>query len=215
MAVSAGTRSGAPRARGRQPTFDRNEALGTALDLFWRHGYEGVSVADLTKAIGIAAPSLYHAFGSKADLYREVLRRYGSSGMSPDEIARAPSSRDAARRMLERGIAAVTTPGRPLGCMVSSGMLMTSADNADLAAELKVIRASSRDALRRRIARDVEDGILPEATDAAALARFFAAVLQGISVQALDGATAAELLPVAASALEAWPGGAAAADTAA
>ena len=194
-----------PRARGRQPTFDRDEALETALGLFWRHGYEGVSVADLTKAIGIAAPSLYHAFGSKADLYREVLRRYGSSGMGPDEIAQAASGRDAARQMLERGIAAVTTPGRPLGCMVSSGMLMTSPDNADLAAELKAMRASARGALERRIARDIGEGFLPSATDAAALARFFTAVLQGISVQALDGATAAELFPVAASALEAWP----------
>lgn len=196
-----------PRARGRQSTFDRNEALETALDLFWRHGYEGVSVAQLTKAIGIAAPSLYHAFGSKADLYREVLRRYGSSGMGPDEIARAASSYDAARDMLERGIAAVTMPGRPPGCMVSSGMLMTSADNANLTAEIQAIRASSRDALERRIARDIEEGRLPPGTDAAPLARFVAAVLQGISVQALDGATAAELGPIAASALRAWPTG--------
>lgn len=215
VAVSPGKSSEAsPRARGRQPTFDRDEALETALDLFWRHGYEGVSVADLTKAIGIAAPSLYHAFGSKADLYREVLRRYGSSGMGPDEIARASSSRDAVRLMLERGIAAVTMPGRPLGCMVSSGMLMTSADNAELAAELKAIRASSREALQRRIARDIEEGLLPDATDAAALARFFTAVLQGISVQALDGATAAELFPIAASALEAWSSSNVAADAA-
>ncbi|WP_207477320.1 TetR/AcrR family transcriptional regulator [Arenibaculum pallidiluteum] len=196
-----------PRRRGRQATFDRNEALDIALDLFWRHGYEGVSVADLTKAIGIAAPSLYHAFGSKADLYREVLRHYGSNGMSPDEIAAAPSSQDAARLMLERGIAAVTTPGRPLGCMISSGMLMSSPENADLVAELRRLRASLREALQRRIARDVEEGLLPETTDAPSLARFFAAVLQGISVQALDGATAAELRAAAAAALRAWPAG--------
>ncbi len=195
-----------PRARGRQPTFDRREALETALDLFWRHGYDGVSIADLTKAIGIAAPSLYHAFGSKADLYREVLQHYGSSGISPAEIAETPSGYDAARLMLERGIAAVTTPGRPLGCMISSGMLMTSAENAGLAAELKAIRASARRALERRILRDVEDGRLPGTIDGAALARFYATVLQGLSVQALDGATANELLAVAGLALEAWPG---------
>lgn len=196
-----------PRARGRQPTFDRNEALETALELFWRHGYDGVSVSDLTKAIGIAAPSLYHAFGSKADLYREVLGRYGTSGMSPQEIAEAPSAREAARQMLERGIAAVTTPGRPLGCMVSSGMLMTSAENAGLAAELKAMRASSRRALQDRIARDIEKRRLPAGTDAAALARLIAALLQGMSVQALDGASSAELCTVAALALKAWPGG--------
>jgi AcrR family transcriptional regulator len=195
-----------PRPRGRQPTFDRDQALETALDLFWRHGYEAVSIADLTKAMGIAAASLYYAFGSKADLYREVLHRYGSGRISSKEIANASSSYEAARQMLERGIAAVTMPGKPLGCMVSSGMLMTSAENADLAAELKAMRAASRKALERRIARDVKEDILPAATDAAALARFFATVLQGLSVQALDGATAEELRRVAASALRVWPG---------
>lgn len=206
--VASPTKSSAasPRPRGRQPTFDRDQALETALDLFWRHGYEGVSIADLTDAIGIAAPSLYHAFGNKADLYREVLRRYGANGISAEEIAAAPSAHDAVSMMLERGIAAVTAPGKPLGCMVSSGMLMTSAENAELAAELRALRAASRLALERRIASDIEAGLLPGATDAAALARFTMTVLQGLSVQALDGATAAELAPVAASALAVWPG---------
>lgn len=208
MAHSSRTTAAAsPRPRGRQPTFDRDEALETALELFWRHGYEGVSLADLTSAMGIAAPSLYHAFGSKADLYREVLRRYGSSGgMKADEVGAAASSYDAARQMLERGIAAVTMPGKPLGCMVSSGMLMASPDHAELAAELKALRASLRHALQKRIQRDIDDGVLPRATDAAALARLVTAAMQGISVQALDGANAAELLPIVAAVLAAWPG---------
>lgn len=206
MAISTKTPEAGPRARGRQPTFDRDEALDTALDLFWRHGYEGVSIADLTKAMGIAAASLYHAFGSKADLYREVLRRYGAGRLKTEDIANAPSSYAAVRQMLENGIAAVTAPGKPLGCMVSSGMLMTAAENAGLAKELKALRAATRTALERRIARDVADGVLPADTDAAELARFYAAVLQGLSVQALDGASATELRQVAATALKAWPG---------
>lgn len=204
-ASSSKGREPAQRARGRQPTFDRNEALETALELFWRHGYEGVSISDLTTAIGIAPPSLYHAFGSKAELYREVLRRYGSNGIRPEALADAPSSHEAVRQVLERGIAAVTTPGRPLGCMVSSGMLMTSAENVELAAELRALRASFREALERRIARDVKEGVLPGTTDAAALARFYVTVLQGLSVQAIDGATAAQLTAVMEAALDVWP----------
>lgn len=206
MAANPEAGRGQPtRSRGRRPTFDREQALATALDLFWRHGYDGVSIADLTKAIGIAAPSLYHAFGGKADLYREALRRYASVGLRPEDIDLAVSGKDAARAMLEHGIAAVTTPGRPSGCMVSSGLLMTSADNADLAAELTRMRAASRAALERRIRRDVEDGVLPSATDPVALARFVIAVLQGISVQALDGAAATDLFPIVVHVLEAWP----------
>ena len=199
------SRAAASRARGRPSTFDRETALQTALELFWRHGYEGVSLSDLTTAIGVASPSLYHAFGGKADLYRAVLRRYGADGMSPADVAAAPSAQDAARQMLERGIAAVTRPGRPLGCMVSSGMLMTGSENADLAAELRGMRATLRDALRERIGRDLADGVLPAGTDAEALARFVVSVLQGLSVQALDGASAAELGAVAVVALGTWP----------
>jgi TetR/AcrR family transcriptional regulator, copper-responsive repressor len=193
------------RGRGRRPPFDKEAALSVALDLFWRHGYDGVGIAELTKAVGIAPPSLYHAFGSKADLYREVLRRYGSSGVSAEEIDAAPSGYEAARLMLERGIAAVTQPGKPSGCMISSGLLMTAPGNAGLADELRQLRQSSRDALQRRIARDIDAGVLPADTDAAALARYVAVVLQGISVQAVDGAHAGELQAVAASALRAWP----------
>jgi AcrR family transcriptional regulator len=202
------TRGGAlaPRARGRPFTFDRDAALQTALELFWRHGYEGVSLADLTTAMGIAAPSLYHVFGGKADLYRTVLRRYGADGMSTEDIATAPSALEGAREMLKRGVAAVTRPDRPLGCMVSSGMLMTGTENAGLAAELRGMRATLREALQQRIERDVAVGLLPAGTDASTLARFVASVLQGLSVQALDGASAEELNAVTAVALKSWPG---------
>ena len=61
---------------GRPWSFDRNAAVETAMRLFWRHGYEGVSIGDLTKAIGVAPPSLYAAFGSKAGLYQQALTRY-------------------------------------------------------------------------------------------------------------------------------------------
>src|SRR5688572_8612403 len=65
------------KSRGGRPwSFDRDKAVETAMRLFWRHGFEGVSVGDLTKAIGIAPPSLYAAFGNKAGIYREALGRY-------------------------------------------------------------------------------------------------------------------------------------------
>jgi len=160
-----------PRSRGRKPTFNRHEALGIALDLFWRHGYEGVSIADLCQAIGIAPPSLYHAFGSKADLYRDVVRLYGASNMTPEEVAATSSAHSAVQVVLERGVGAVTRPGSPIGCMISSGMLMVGLDNAGLAAELRTLRAELREALELRISRDVEAGVLPDAIDPTTLAR--------------------------------------------
>src|ERR1700758_1726257 len=70
----------APAARERpsRRQFDRTEALQTATELFWRHGYEGTSMAMLLKAMGLTAPSLYAAFGNKDQLFRESLGHYAT-----------------------------------------------------------------------------------------------------------------------------------------
>ncbi|HLZ08002.1 MAG TPA: helix-turn-helix domain-containing protein, partial [Chloroflexota bacterium] len=64
------------RPRGRPRTFDRDAALDAAVRLFWRYGYEGTSIADLTAAMGVAPPTIYANFGAKEDLYRAALARY-------------------------------------------------------------------------------------------------------------------------------------------
>jgi AcrR family transcriptional regulator len=180
-------------------------ALETALNLFWRHGYEGVSIASLTQRMGIAAPSLYHAFGSKEGLYREVICRYQGMGLREAQIAECASGYQAVRMVLEFGIAAVTRSKRPAGCMVSSGLLMASPEHAGLAKHLHKERARQRVALQKRIEKDIRAGVLGPAVNAASLARFYITVLQGISVQAIDGATRAELTDVIETSLLSWP----------
>lgn len=191
------------RRRGRQPTFDRDEALAVAMELFWRHGYDGVAISDLTSAIGIAAPSLYHAFGSKAELYREALRRYLAQGVGDEEFAAAATAREAVELRLRLGLQWVTQPNRPAGCMVSCGLLTTAAAHAELAADLRQARARLRQSLQSRIQRDVDAGTLQ--ADAEALAGFYASVLAGMSVQAIDGATREQLSQTVELALRAWP----------
>lgn len=195
----------AAKSRGRKSTFDRDAALNTALDLFWRHGYEGVSIADLCQAIGIAPPSLYHAFGSKSDLYRDVLRLYAAGNLTAEAIAATPSAYVAVQLMLERGVEKVTQADRPTGCMISSGMLMVGNENREISAELRQMRAEFREMLENRIANDVKAGLLPDTTEPASLARFYATVLQGLSVAAVDGATRSELDAVVLAAMRAWP----------
>ena len=191
-------------ARGRRATFDRSEAIRIARNLFWQHGYDGVSIADLTGAIGIAAPSLYYAFGSKAGLYREALRMHVTAGLTSADIADAPSSIEAVRRLLEAGATAATAPDGPGGCMISSGMLTTSPENAALAREVKGLRAELRLAVERRIACDVDAGMLPPDTDTGSLSRFAVVVLQGMSVQAIDGCGRPDLQTVIETALTAF-----------
>lgn len=178
-------------SRGGRPfTFDRDKAVEIAMRLFWRHGYEGVSVEDLTHAIGIAPPSLYAAFGNKAGLFRAALARYEADPGSALDLAGlgdAPSLVAAVRQLLERSVQAVTDPARERGCMVSSGMVACHPGHTVLARELSV----RRDRLRQQIGAGLQPWV--GETRAPALARHLAAVMQGISIQARDGAAADEL----------------------
>lgn len=182
--------------RGGPRTFDRDEAIETAMRLFWRHGYEGVSVSDLTGAIGIAPPSLYSAFGSKAGLYREALNRYRGLPGALDGLAQAETLDEAVGGLLRRAVRAATDSPQELGCMVSSGMIECAEQHSDIAQDV----AQRRDAIRNTIAVNLARWV--DQTTADSLARYFAAVLQGLSIQARDGATQDELECVVDEAIE-------------
>ncbi|MBN9540863.1 MAG: TetR/AcrR family transcriptional regulator [Alphaproteobacteria bacterium] len=174
---------------GRPWSFDREKAVDTALRLFWRHGYEGVSVGDLTTAIGVAPPSLYAAFGSKAGLYREALDRYENTYGTLDiaALSTAPSLADAVRILLEEAVRTVMHPDRERGCMISSGLISCHPDHIALARDA----AGRRDAMRDGIAEALRP--FAGADEIRRLARHLVAVLQGISIQVRDGATPKEM----------------------
>jgi AcrR family transcriptional regulator len=184
------TRRGGPR------TFDRAQAVDTAMRLFWRHGYEGVSLNDLTSAIGIAPPSLYAAFGSKAGLYHEALDHYFELPGSVHDISGASSLQDAVATLLRRSINAVTAPERERGCMISSGMIECASEHAVLALELAKRRNSMRDMIAESLTRWFDQD------RAVALARYLVAILQGLSIQARDGASREELEQVSAEVMK-------------
>lgn len=175
-------RSSGPR------TFDREQAVDTAMRLFRRHGYEGVSVAELTNAIGIAPPSLYAAFGSKAGLYREALDRYTALPGALDGIASADTLEQAVSGLLGAAIDAVVADER--GCMISTGLVEGGAAHQELTHELRERRL----ALRGKIAGRLTLWLDRSAADR--LAGYLLAVQQGLAVQARDGASRDELLEV-------------------
>jgi AcrR family transcriptional regulator len=179
------------KRRGGPRTFDREKAVETAMRLFWRHGYEGVSLNDLTAAIGVAPPSIYAAFGSKAGLYREALDRYSGLSKALDRLGTAGSLTETVDTLLESAIKAVTDPEAERGCMISSGLLQCGEDHLDLARELAERRSLMRDAIAFRL----EPWLDPDR--ASSLSRYLVTILQGLSVQALDGASREELRQVA------------------
>ncbi len=69
--------------KGRPREFDREEALGQAMDLFWSQGYEATGVADLCDRMGLGRQSLYNTYGDKESLFAEALEHYDRVQLQP------------------------------------------------------------------------------------------------------------------------------------
>ncbi|MGW0755252.1 TetR/AcrR family transcriptional regulator [Streptomyces sp. NPDC002814] len=193
------------RARGRPRSFDRETALEKAIMAFWEHGYEATSVSDLTRVMGIGAPSLYAAFGDKQALFAEVVSEYGTryGSFSDRALAEEPTARAAVARMLREAAAKYTEPGLPHGCLVVHAA--TNCSNPEVEAFLRDRRNANIAAIEGRIRADIAAGELPAGADAAALARHTGAMIQGMSQQARDGASREELEALAEIAMAIWP----------
>lgn len=193
-------------SRGRPREFDRDLALGAAMRLFWSKGFLGTSNSELCQAMGISSPSLYAAFGSKEQLYVEAVSRY--TELASASIWHHLSDTASAREGMQKALlaAAEAMPANellPSGCMIT---LATVGDECPpaVADAVKGFRLAGLDLIQETIERGVNTGELPKATDVCALARFFTGVIQGMAIQARDGATKADLLPVAAVTMAAW-----------
>lgn len=175
--------------------------------MFWEHGYEATSISLLTATLGIGAPSLYAAFGDKRALFTEVLDRYlhTYAAFTQRALAEEPRARDAVARLLREAAAAYTRPGHPRGCLLISAATNCSPQSADIAAYLRELRAAGSRALEDKFTAAVGTGELPARANPRALAAFYAATLQGMSAQARDGASGADLELIADTALRAWP----------
>jgi AcrR family transcriptional regulator len=192
---------------GRPRAFDVDEALDRALEVFWRKGYEGASLSDLTAAMGVNRPSLYAAFGNKEALFRKALDRYVEGPASHvREALDEPTARIVAERLLDGAADSLTDPRNPRGCLMVQGALACGEAAESVRRELASRRTADEAALRRRFERALADGDLPADADPADLARYVATVIRGMAVQAAGGASREELRRVAEMAMRAWPG---------
>lgn len=154
--------------------------------------------------MGITTQSLYSAFGSKAELYQRALISYGqSSGGGLAAAIAQPNAVDAMVAVLENAARQFTRRGLPHGCMISTGSIRVAAEHAELAEHLRGMRANGRGWLVDRLEKGVAEGDLRPDTDVKALARFVQSLVQGIAVQAADGASTAALRAVVKQALPA------------
>ena len=195
----------APKGRPRE--FDLEEALTAALRVFWRRGYEGASMAELTAEMGIAKPSLYAAFGNKEELFKKALDLYEREKMSYMATAlQEPTSRRMAERLLTGALEMQTSSCDPKGCLGVISTVACGQEASPIRDSVIERQKSSREALIARLEEYQKQGDLPADIEPEALARYMVAVLQGLSVQAGAGASVQELKSLVDMAMRTWPG---------
>ncbi len=196
------------RSKGRPRSFDRERALHRALEVFWKHGYEPATVGELCAAMGINPPSLYAAFGNKASLFMEAVEHYETTYWAAPWrlLDEEPDLRRAMERFLLEAAAVLSSLDAPCGCMVVLATANISPEAQDVHDAMKALREVSRTNFRKRLARALDAGELPPGTDIEALASVFTTLLQGLSIQARDGAPREELERIARASPSLLPG---------
>jgi AcrR family transcriptional regulator len=194
---------------GRPREFCVDEALSAALKVFWRKGYDGASLTDLTEAMGVTRPSLYCAFGNKEALFRKALDLYEREKLAfIDDALAAPTAYEVAQRLLFGGVEAYTADPDTPGCMgVNSVLSCGGPASESVRQEILGRRFNVETKLRERFDRAKIEGDLDPDCDTMALAMYVLTLGQGISLQAGAGASRSQLRSVIEMALQAWPCG--------
>jgi AcrR family transcriptional regulator len=192
---------------GRPREFDRDAALERAMERFWAQGYEATTLADLQKAMGgITAPSFYAAFGSKEDLFREAVELYKSTHGAPTlaALTEGKTARESVEGMLKASTDLVCGHGHPRGCLIVLSGINCAPASKGVEDFLRAQRALREKALRQRLRRGIAEGDLPASADVNGLVSFYTSLLDGMAIQARDGASRRALADIVKCGMAAW-----------
>lgn len=190
------------RKTGRPINFDKDAALEAAMLLFWERGYEGASMAGLTQAMGLNPSSIYAAFGAKHALFQLAVKRYMEKrAIYAGKALEEPTLAKFIRALFASTVAFLTTPGHPPACMTLAGAVGCSRDATPARDLMTEIRKQNQVALRERLLKARKSGELPKGINVDDYARYLSTILAGLSIQAANGSTKAELNRTAQMAL--------------
>jgi AcrR family transcriptional regulator len=190
------------RKIGRPIGFDKDAALEAAMLLFWQRGYEGTSMADLTQAMGLNPSSIYAAFGDKHALFQLAVKRYMEMrAQYAGKALEEPSLEKVVRALFDNTVAFLTTPGHPPTCMTLAGSVGCSLDASPARDIMTEIRKQNEVAMRERFLQARKSGELSKDVNVDDYTRYLSSILAGLSIQAANGSTKAELKRTANMAL--------------
>ncbi|MFW0766533.1 TetR/AcrR family transcriptional regulator [Trabulsiella odontotermitis] len=196
------------KSRGRPKVFDRDVALDKAMTLFWQHGYEATSLADLVEATGAKAPTLYAEFVNKEGLFRAVLDRYVARFAAKHEaqlFCEEKPLEQVLRDYFTAVAACFTDKATPAGCFLISTSATLAASSKEIAKTIKSRHAMQEQTLCQFLAQRQQRGEIPQGKDIKALAQFLSCILQGMSISARDGASFESLMQITNTTLRLWP----------
>ena len=187
---------------GRPRGFDENVALDAAMKLFWERGYEGTSMAELSKAMDLTPPSIYAAFGDKKSLFRLAAKRYAAGPAQYQAKALLePTLREVIFALFRNTVEFLTEPGHPAGCMTLTGAMACSVE-ADSAKELMTeIRKQNEAALKARLQQARKSGEMAADLNVDDYSRYLSTLLGGLAIQAANGTSKAAMKRTANMAL--------------
>ena len=170
--------------------------------LFWERGYEGTSMADLTQAMGLSPSSIYAAFGDKHALFSLAVKRYMEiRAHYATKALEEPTLEKVVRALFDNTVAFLTAPGHPPTCMTLAGAVGCSVEAAPARDLLTKIRKQNEVAMRKRLLEAKKSGELPTDINVDDYTRYLSSILAGLSIQAANGSTKAELKRTAQLAL--------------
>jgi len=191
-----------PKRRGRPRAYDPAQALARAADTFWKAGYAGTSLDDLSEATGMNRPSLYAAFGDKRDLYLKTLEHYRekSRALARAALADDPPLRVFLKRFYDKALELYLDDG-PRGCYSIGTAATVAAVDDQVRAFLADSMRSTDSFLKHQIEKAKQRGEIAQEADPAALAYLASGTLHTLAVRARAGLPRKELDALADAAI--------------
>lgn len=183
---------------GRPRGFDVDLALEQALHVFWRNGYEGTSMSELTEVMGIKKPSLYAAFGNKEQLFLKAIELYENR---PDSLFNSAFKHghiaDVIRTLLVGAAENFTDTSHPQGCALINSALSCNEASEGIKAAIQAMQANHQSALIEQFTLAKQRGELADECQPNVLAALIVTLFKGLSIQAADGVLHDDLCQIA------------------
>jgi AcrR family transcriptional regulator len=194
------------RARGRPRSFDKDEAIQIALNLFRQHGFDNTSLEELTTALNVNKPSLYVAFGNKEQLFLEVLNAYISGPTAYfHEVFKETTSKALVRKLLTESIEILFYSDSPYGCLVVMSTASKELHKVGIQQKLVSSLKEHQQRLAEYFEQSKANGDLKQNVDSQRLALYVVTLHKGLSLQAINGSSKAEMLQLVEQVLDLWP----------